>query len=207
MDYFGPIVHEFTLADALRSGTLVGYRYHITDVAELSAAEIAEYRKASAKVGRAYATDERAALRALLAQRRGILETAEDKYRILGSLLDSLELEGPIRDTLIYCSSKSPEQLTRVCDILDERTRVEYRALTDETPLPERAKALKDFEAGRVHILVAKRILDEGLNIPTTRTAILMASSSSKREWVQRRGRVLRRAPAKTMRLFTISPR
>jgi superfamily II DNA or RNA helicase len=197
VDYFGGIVHTFTLPQAQRAGALVGYRYHITRIANLSHDEVSDYRTASAKVGRAFANDDKKNLRAMLAQRRGILETAEAKYEILTEVLDELETQGPIRDTLIYCSSKKPEQLERVCAILGNRGNIEYRALTDYTSLPEREKALKDFSAGHVHVLVAKRILDEGVNIPSTRTAILMASSSSKREWVQRRGRVLRRAIGK----------
>jgi len=198
VEYFGPIVHTFTLPEAQRAGALVGYRYHITRVAELTPEEIADYRTASAKVGRALGQDDAKNLRAMLAQRRGILETAEAKYEILAEVLDELGAEGPIRATLIYCSSKQPEQLNRVCAFLGKRGNIEYRALTDDTSLAERDKSLKDFGTGRVHVLVAKRILDEGVNIPTTRTAILMASSSSKREWVQRRGRVLRRAEGKT---------
>jgi superfamily II DNA or RNA helicase len=192
VDYFGPILFRFSLPEAQQAGALVGYHYRICRVAELTSNEIAEYREATAKVGRAHRTDDKKALRALLAQRRGILETAEKKYEILGEILEELEFEGPIRDTLIYCSSKDPEQLQRVCAVLHQRGNIEYRSLTDDTPLAERSKALKDFGAGRVHLLVAKKILDEGVNIPSTRTAILMASSSSKREWVQRRGRVLR---------------
>lgn len=195
--YFGPVVHTFTLPQAQRSGALVGYRYHITRVAELSPEEVADYRAASAKVGRASGRNDKKQLRAMLAQRRGVLEAAEAKYAILEEVLDALEADGPIRDTLIYCSSKQPAQLDRVCSILRGRASIEYRSLTDDTSLPERDKALKDFGSGRVHVLVAKRILDEGVNIPSTRTAILMASSSSKREWVQRRGRVLRRAEGK----------
>lgn len=197
VDYFGPIVHTFTLREAQSAGALVGYRYHITRVAELTPEEVSDYRTASARVGRAFGSDDKRALRAMLAQRRGILEAADAKYAILAEILDELEEQGPIRDTLIYCSSKQPAQLERVCAILAGRGNVEYRALTDDTSLSERDKALKDFAAGRVQVLVAKRILDEGVNIPSTRTAILMASSSSKREWVQRRGRVLRRAAGK----------
>jgi superfamily II DNA or RNA helicase len=197
VDFFGEIVHQFSLTEAQHAGALVGYYYRITRVADLSAEEILEYRNASVRVGRAFGSDDKVRLRALLAQRRGILETAEGKYDILCDVLSELAEKGPIQDTLIYCSSKQPVQLERVCAILEGLGNIEYRMLTDSVSLPERDKALKDFADGRVHVLVAKRILDEGVNIPTTRTAILMASSSSKREWVQRRGRVLRRAACK----------
>jgi superfamily II DNA or RNA helicase len=43
------------------------------------------------------------------------------------------------------------------------------------------------------------KVLDEGLDIPATSTAYLLASSAVRREWVQRRGRVLRKAPGKSL--------
>ena len=46
-------------------------------------------------------------------------------------------------------------------------------------------------------MLVAKKVLDEGVNIPETRRAIMLASSTVQREWVQRRGRILRMADGK----------
>jgi superfamily II DNA or RNA helicase len=68
---------------------------------------------------------------------------------------------------------------------------------TAVTP-PERRKYLRDaFAAGDIQALVAIRCLDEGVDIPETRTAFLLASAADPRQYVQRRGRVLRRAPGK----------
>jgi superfamily II DNA or RNA helicase len=52
--------------------------------------------------------------------------------------------------------------------------------------------------------LVAKRILDEGIDLPSVRTAVLLASSTSQREWIQRRGRVLRQDPTDPAKRATI---
>ena len=57
---------------------------------------------------------------------------------------------------------------------------------------------LAGFGEGDYELLLAKRVLDEGVDIPQTRQAVLLASSSVEREWVQRRGRVLRNYPGKT---------
>ena len=64
-------------------------------------------------------------------------------------------------------------------------------------PLRERRLLLEAFDRGEIQALVAMKCLDEGVDVPSTRTAIFMASTTNPREFVQRRGRILRRAPGK----------
>ncbi len=61
----------------------------------------------------------------------------------------------------------------------------------------ERRRILYQFGSGELHSLVAMRCLDEGIDVPATRTAYLLASSINPKQFVQRRGRVLRRFPGK----------
>ena len=61
----------------------------------------------------------------------------------------------------------------------------------------ERRKILQNFESGDIQALVAISCLDEGVNIPSIRTAIITSSSENPKEYVQRRGRVLRKHPGK----------
>ncbi|MGD9715443.1 MAG: DEAD/DEAH box helicase, partial [Thermomicrobiales bacterium] len=68
---------------------------------------------------------------------------------------------------------------------------------------------LGKFARGEYQVLTAMRVLDEGIDIPQTDTAYILASSTVRREWVQRRGRVLRRAPGKqsaTLHDFLVVP-
>lgn len=60
---------------------------------------------------------------------------------------------------------------------------------TAETPLEDREALRTQFEQGQLQALVAIRCLDEGVDIPAIRTAVIMASSSNPRQFVQRRGR------------------
>lgn len=204
-DYFGGTVFEFSIAQAQASGALVEYDYIIPGVAELTDDELAEYRTASAKVGKAMGSGSDDYRAALLAQRRGILETAQAKYRIFEDLIDALAAEpGGVSHTLVYCSSKKREQLEDVVAALDKRPNLTYRVIIDETPPEQRREAIDEFVAGRIDLLVAKRILDEGVDLPSVRRAILLASSTSPREWVQRRGRVLRMDPADPDKKATI---
>jgi superfamily II DNA or RNA helicase len=71
-----------------------------------------------------------------------------------------------------------------------------HRFTAEEDP-PERQRLLADFATGDLHALVAMKCLDEGVDVPSTRTAFILASSSNPREFIQRRGRILRKSEGK----------
>ena len=52
---------------------------------------------------------------------------------------------------------------------------------------------LRSFQDGQLRVLTAKRVLDEGVNIPQIQKAFILASTTVERQWVQRRGRLLRK--------------
>ncbi len=60
---------------------------------------------------------------------------------------------------------------------------------------PERRRALDAFAAGRTRMLAAPRILDEGIDVPEADLAVIVGASRSRRQMVQRMGRVLRKKP------------
>ena len=62
---------------------------------------------------------------------------------------------------------------------------------------PERQKILEKFKNGRIDILTAMKTLDEGVDVPATRNAIFCASTGNPRQYIQRRGRILRNYPGK----------
>jgi superfamily II DNA or RNA helicase len=68
---------------------------------------------------------------------------------------------------------------------------------TAETPLEQREALRKQFETGVLQGLVAIRCLDEGVDIPAIQTAVILASSRNPRQFIQRRGRILRPHPGK----------
>jgi superfamily II DNA or RNA helicase len=83
---------------------------------------------------------------------------------------------------------------------------VRFHQLTaEETSQPAlAAQLLAAFATGQLQVLTAMRVLDEGVNIPEIETALIVASTTVQREWVQRRGRVLRKCPAIGKRSATI---
>ena len=64
--------------------------------------------------------------------------------------------------------------------------------------LNKRIENLKNYRKGEVDILVTCKALDEGLDVPDTNIGIIVAATSSVRQWIQRMGRILRRAPEKS---------
>lgn len=198
-EYFGKTVFEFGLDKAI-GFCLVPYDYHVY-VAHLNSQEKLNFLALSLKISRLVASsgsvnfsDER--LTKLLVERRGILESTESKTNVLRSIL---KRRRGIRNALVYTTSKNPSQLEEAiqvatsCGIVAKKvTEVES---ADRRLLQD---ILKAFDDGDIELLVAKRVLDEGVDIPATKEAILMASSTVEREWIQRRGRVLRRHPGKS---------
>jgi superfamily II DNA or RNA helicase len=107
---------------------------------------------------------------------------------------------------LFYCGDGSVEseadqlirrQVDEVTRILGSEIGLRVGVYVAETELDERDQLRSDLESGRLQGLVAIRCLDEGVDIPAVRTAVILASSTNPRQFVQRRGRVLRRHPGK----------
>lgn len=199
LEYFGDVVFEFGLEDAI-GVCLVPYDYHLHPV-NLTLGEAERYVGLSEKIRQHVARHggelrlDDAQLTMLLNQRRLILETAEEKLATLERLLDNAGPE-PIRRTLFYASDKDPRQLTAVNEIL-RRRRIRAHQITEaETSCGRLMSAtMNAFANGVLQALTAKRVLDEGINVPQIDTAYILASTTVEKQWVQRRGRVLRPSP------------
>jgi superfamily II DNA or RNA helicase len=130
---------------------------------------------------------------ALLVKRRAVLEAAAAKVDRLMELVVEQGVDG-IRHTLVYCSDKNPDQL-RAANQRLLSAGLFVRQITDAESgdRNKTAQILGDFGRGDYQVLTCKRVLDEGVDIPQVQQAFLLASSTVRRQWVQRRGRVLRR--------------
>ena len=89
------------------------------------------------------------------------------------------------------------EQLEEAQTILNGLGVVSHK-FTQNEPMQLRESILKNFASGVYKALVAVKCLDEGVDVPATQTAIIVASTTNPREFIQRRGRVLRKDPNKT---------
>jgi len=190
--YFGETVFSFPLAKAI-GVSLTPYYYH-PHLVQLTVEELGTYQELTAKIGQlAGRNDERAqeSLKLLLIRRAELLNRAANKIVELSALVNASE---HIEHTLFYCA---PGQIDDVLRLLGWEHGLLVQRFTAEEDTQERKQRLVDFANGEIQALVAMKCLDEGVDVPSTRTAYIMASSSNPREFIQRRGRVLRKSPGK----------
>ena len=214
VDYFGGKNFVFSIHDALTEINpitgkhfLVNYYYHISKVG-LNAEETAEYKnitqqmlRLASKIEADPEAEER--YERLLEQRANIIKNADEKYNILDKLLDELNAKGRIENLIIFVS---PQQINNVMETLVQKKIIFHKLTESEGTrrekkydgLSEREFIIKRFKSGDYQVLVAIKCLDEGIDIPSADTGILMASSTNPREYVQRIGRIVRQGANKT---------
>lgn len=197
---------KFTLKDAVTEVNpdtgqtyLCPYEYKPKFV-ELTPEELEEYEEKTRKIVKAYHSastpeEKNQALAMMGSQRQDVVRNAQNKYSAFDDILDDLGSE--IEKTLVYTS---PQQLEPIQEELMNRNIMSHKFTQDEGTTPrkrfngrsERQHILREFSKGRYQALVAIKCLDEGVNVPSTERAIIMASTGNPRQYIQRRGRVLR---------------
>jgi dnd system-associated protein 4 len=214
-DYFGAVVFDFGLEGALRLGppVLTPYSYHPILV-PLEDDEQEEYMRLTRQLARftsgPAAENLSDAALGILLKRARLVACAR------GKLTSFAQTIVPHRETnynLVYCGDGRVEvevvsgqaaagvaetevirQVEAVSRLLGRDLGMNVATYTAATPEEEREATLREFAEGRKNALVAIRCLDEGMDIPQVRRAFILASSTNPRQFIQRRGRVLRRA-------------
>jgi superfamily II DNA or RNA helicase len=204
LSFFNHQIYEFSIKAAIREGYLVEYEYYIypciLNKAEWNyyiklSKEILKIRNSLKKTECVFEngnqdTDER--LKKKLMERAEILKTAEDKLHIFPQIINSIPKENRI---LVYADSL--EHLRGFGKILNHLGREYFIYTGDKDSKIVRPKMLEEFRLGIRKILLAINCLDEGVDIPNCDVAIFISSSTSERQFIQRRGRVLRKSIGK----------
>ncbi|MDT0270876.1 helicase-related protein [Streptomyces sp. DSM 44915] len=213
-EYFGDIVFEMGIGDAIKAGALCRYRYTPVLV-ELDDEEAELYAEVTVKIAKALSAhqfsddaDEDSPLGRLLRKRANILGHARAKLPALRGeiakrhndwfqLLYCAEGRHPLADG-VHGKLDEPTQLDQTLRMVGHELRMPAAKYISDTLREQRRAILRRFSAGNdLQVLLSMRCLDEGVDVPAARTAYLLASSSNPRQFIQRRGRVLRRAPGK----------
>jgi superfamily II DNA or RNA helicase/HKD family nuclease len=188
---------EFTTQEAIENGYLTRYEYHPI-ICELKPYEFEEYAELSteieqltAQVNSSERVDEDTLdrLEHLLRERADIKKRAENKP---DSFEEFLATDHP-KPGLVFC--EDTEQIEAIEGILNDHSDIDYGVYTS-TREKEQADAFFRFEKSAIDYLLAIKCLDEGVDIPDCSTALIIASSRNEREFIQRRGRVLRQSAA-----------
>ena len=223
-EYFGPPCHTYDISDALKDGVLTPYEYKLV-ACSLSIEEheaVREQQKIIAQQLSSNVNNEPTlALQIAAGKMNRIIGSAEDKFIQLRKIL-SKNPKSDFQSSLFFCGDGSTEDeetfndddgdlirdINRVGKLLGD-SGITWRKFTASETTRERKDALQGYINKEFDALVAIRILDEGIDVPGIKTAFLMASTSNKRQYIQRRGRILRKQEGKSKAViydFMIKP-
>lgn len=207
---------EYTLNDAIQNDMLSKY-YYYPILVSFEEDELEDYIEISKKIaklmpqqGKDNSSEFSNSVKMLLIKRARLVAAATQK---ISKLIEKMEEFKEKNHILIYCGAttmkdissseknsfeEEKRQIDIVLDKLGNSLNMKVSKFTSEETAKERDHLKKEFSLGeQLQALVAIRCLDEGVNIPNIETAFILASSTNPKEYIQRRGRVLRKAKGK----------
>lgn len=212
LSYFKGIVAEYSLSDAIKGGILAQYRYDLVPV-YLNEEEQEVYEDYSAKIQRMILKaksvkltgEERLMLTTWCGARSRILATCTGKLPALISYLKKNPTLSLVHSLVYVGEGTAPGEdtpyISKVTNSLHEFG-CKVAKFTSEESASERRRIMNNFKNQDIEALVAMKVLDEGIDVPVCQTAFIVASTRNPRQYVQRRGRVLRKSKGKTKALI-----
>lgn len=214
-DYFGEKCIEYTLERAIEEEKLTRYKYYPIMI-ELTDDEQRQYFALTKEIGKCLKVDKngKTALtekgKKLCLKRARLVAAASEKIEALRQQIYPYRKDNHI---LVYCGAASLHDVTSdtysvddeeirqidlVTDVLGNQMDMAVSQYTSKENIEERQILKQEFADGEnLQALIAIKCLDEGVNIPSIRTAFILASTTNPKEYIQRRGRVLRLYPGK----------
>lgn len=219
MEFFGcadNYTFEYSMREAIANGALCRY-YYYPHIVKLTENEMLEYVETSKKIVRImnYQDDKsKEILKILLLNRKRIIHKAENKKEVFRSIVESeFAKRGNLKYTLVYVpeGNKTDDDDADIFDnydeiaadeesahLIDQFTKIVrnvdshliVRQFTSEST--ERDAILKSFADGSTDVLTSMKCLDEGVDVPRSELAVFCASTGNPRQFIQRRGRILR---------------
>jgi len=194
-DFFGPIIFEYGIKDGQKDNILSKY-YYYPYIVELTPFEEELVEELTKRIGKQYAIDYQKEISEKetknkkiewnLHERAKIIKKSSSKYDVLRKILK--ENKDKLKQCIVYCEDS--DQLARAEEVFKELnidTYIKYHA-----KIKKRETALNLFKEKNVNFILSMHCLDQGVNIPSCDSLILLSSSGNPREYIQRRGRVIR---------------
>ena len=204
--------YRYTMKQAIEEGILCHYDYYPIFI-ELTSSEMEEYERISDQLRKYIDVDTgkyKPNAEKLLLKRKRIIHKAENKKIAISDLLEELKQKQKLDYTFVfvpegyepdYSINDSYNIDQDDIHIIDEYAQMfkehgysyhKYISGLDDAP-----SILQNFADGDIQILLSMKCLDEGVDIPRAEHAIFCSSTGNPRQFVQRRGRVLRKCKGK----------
>ena len=209
-----PYVYSFPMSKAIQEGRLCKY-YYFPKVAYLNNEEMDRYAYLSKKLAQLWDNKKgrfknKQEAEKLLMNRKRIIHKCDDKLRVYRDILDEIGEEN-LKYTFVYApqgkyevlgvddevSLSEADDISFIQKLLDE-TKMKFpnkrcNTFTSKDNKEKRNVLLKSFADGTLDVLLAMKCLDEGVDIPRAERGIFTSSTGNPREFIQRRGRLLRK--------------
>lgn len=219
--------YEYSMEEAIKNGVLCKYMYY-PHVVNLTQEEMNAYVELSERISKYFNYDKEVfehideKLKMMLLARKRIVHKAARKLDIFRNIIQKrFEEKGNLKYSLIYVPEGNKpdyvgggddfdasedigddndmehliDQYTQVVTDIDDHVTVRKFVSGQK----DRDEILYDFAEGKLHVLTSMKCLDEGVDVPRSELAIFCASTGNPRQFIQRRGRVLRTHPDKKM--------
>lgn len=220
-DFFNdkpPFVYSYTMQQAMDMGWLCKYKYY-PHIVKLTDVELAEYVKKSKQLIKYFDNQTKQykdckEVEILLLERKRIIHKAHNKLAVFKNILEKeFNDRGNLKYTLVYVPEGIEPNYDNVDDIVEDKDDIslidEYTRAVSSTDssimvkqytanTANRNDVIKGFQNGNIDVLTSMKCLDEGVDVPRSELAIFCASTGNPRQFIQRRGRVLRTHPDKT---------
>lgn len=199
IDYFGNVLQRIDIRKAIELKALVPYRYDPV-IISFDHLEMERYKELSAKIAVLHAASsdfDDFVIRAgpMLLERARLIGHAQSK---LPALKQAVKKYSGARHSLVYAAEDThpiyeTRQIDEIVSLLGDQLEMRVNKYTSETSRDERKIYQEMLRDGRLQALIAMRCLDEGIDIPEARRGFMLASTQNPRQFIQRRGRILRR--------------
>ena len=218
-EYFGDVCISYGLEKAIDEKKLTPYKYYPV-VVHLTDDEFSEYKQLSNEIHQHTRITKSGRVELdsygeiLSIKRSRIVAGAQNKLAAFRKCIESYRKSTNI---LVYCGSTTvvsdsdpdsreqdfdkteigERQIIAVTKILGNEMGMSVSRFTSEEDINSRKEITEQFKNENLQAIVAIKCLDEGVNIPSIKTAFILASTTNPKEYIQRRGRVLRKWPGK----------
>lgn len=203
-----PYTFNYSMAEAIEKKVLCQY-YYYPHIVQLTQDELDQYEKITKQLAKFYSVENDSYVKneiveILLLKRKRIIHKAQNKLASFKRILrDEFKRKGGIKNALVYVpegdiTEEIPDEPDFHINLLNRFTKavrdidgsITVTKFTSKTR--NREEILRKFSDGEIKVLTSMKCLDEGVDIPQTELAFFCASTGNPKQFIQRRGRVLR---------------
>lgn len=219
--------YEYSMEEAIENGVLCRYFYY-PHLVRLTDDEFQKYVELSLKISKYFNFNTNSfdkkddILMSMLLARKRIVHKAANKLTAFNQIINErYQKNGNLKYSLVYVPEGTKPDYVADSDIFDSTDQVADDIVSDHliddyteavmkldkfitvkkfvSGQKDRDKVLSDFASGKLQVLTSMKCLDEGVDVPRSELAIFCASTGNPRQFIQRRGRILRKHKDKFM--------